>query len=465
MKLITSSVLHPRPGAASLGTSRRARDFVQEWFQPLAQNHNIQNRWARQFIYGVEANYDLSLATKVNMILHGDGNANIFKNDGLESFVKFLPTRDNVNSRLKESDGLQERANLPYKLPCNEQFDVVISNPPFSLKDDPRTIAEYGGRFAYAEKKNSENLFIERWYQLLKPGGRIGVVLPDSVFDTNENLYIRLFLYRFFVIKAVVSLPQVTFQPYTPTKTSLLFAVKKTNAQVNLWDTAWRKASNEYNKLRKSAVIKWILENDRIRTRLIELANRSEVEWYPSDVLLRSASLPDKIRKHFIEAFPEGTVARRKVRDLLAEYDAFVSADALNKFSAEEQTQARNICKRLLRDRYTTPIAKSSFREMIDSAYDDLVEASDLNYTEDPRGSNYCNAWWCFAEVTSSEPFDYPIFFAEAEHVGYKRTTRHPEGIDQPNDLFKTDSEGNIIIDTDDPQSILEHLRTARIFN
>ena len=103
------------------------------------------------------------------------------------------------------------------------------------------------------------------------------------------------------------------------------------------------------------------------------------------------------------------------------------------------------------------------FREFIESSYDDLVEAADLNYTEDSRGANYCNAWWCFAEVTSKEPFDYPIFFAEAGQVGYKRTTRHPEGIEQPNDLFRTDAEGNIVIDTENPQTILDHLRAQRL--
>lgn len=59
----------------------------------------------------------------------------------------------------------------------------------------------------FGEKKNSENLFVERWYQLLRENGRLAAVLPESVFDTTENKYIRLFLYKYFKIKAVVSLP------------------------------------------------------------------------------------------------------------------------------------------------------------------------------------------------------------------------------------------------------------------
>jgi type I restriction enzyme M protein len=134
MKLITCSVLHPRPGSPSVNKSRRTKDFVQEWFQPNAQNHNIQNRWARQFIYGVEANGDLALATKVNMIVHGDGNANIFKNDGLAPFAKFEPTKDNLNTRLQLEVEEGKRANLPYKKSCNEQFDIVVGNPPLPCR-------------------------------------------------------------------------------------------------------------------------------------------------------------------------------------------------------------------------------------------------------------------------------------------------------------------------------------------
>ena len=59
------------------------KDYVQEWFQPNSENKNIHNRWAREFVYGIDDNEDLAMATKVNMILHGDGNANIEKADGL----------------------------------------------------------------------------------------------------------------------------------------------------------------------------------------------------------------------------------------------------------------------------------------------------------------------------------------------------------------------------------------------
>lgn len=450
MKLITKSVLHTH--YSRLKRSQLVRDYVQEWFQPNSPNKNIHNRWAREFIYGVEDNEDLAMATKVNMILHGDGNANIEKGDGLADFDEY--ERDRTREK-------REDPNHPYKCARNEQFDCILSNPPFSLKEDDRTIARYGTRFAYAERKNSENLFLERWYQLLKERGRLGVVLPDSVFDTNENLYIRVFLYRFFTIKAVVSLPQVSFQPYTPTKTSLLFAEKKSRKEVDAWDGAWRKAANEYSRIRSSGLVRYVLENERIRNSLIQLVNRAEVEWYPSTNLLSDRSLPKEVREQITKGVEENPVNRRKLASVLEEFDRFVEADGLRSSTSEE---GNTTLARLLRDRLTPSLAALPLPKRIEGAYDDIVEASDLNFTEEPKGRPYCNAWWCFAEVTSQEMFDYDIFFAEADKVGYKRTTRHPEGIPQPNDLFREDKDGEVVIDTKNPKTILDHLRRRDFF-
>lgn len=450
VKVVTDSVLHRN--RSRVRNSRMATNFFEEFFHPLASDKNSHNRWARTFVYGIEDGEDLAMATKVNMILHGDGNANIQKADGLAAFEKYTRPM----SRTSHLD-----TNAPYQYPVNENFDVIISNPPFSLQEEARTLNEYKQRFAYADRKNSENLFIERWYQFLKPGGRLGVVLPDSVFDTNENLYIRMFLYRFFHIKAVVSLPQVTFQPYTPTKTSLLFAVKKTRREVEAWDAAWRKASNEYGKLRKSEIVKFVLTNDRARNALIDLANKTEVEWYPSTNLLSAATLPADVRAQMSKAAESSSSLRKRAAEKLKAYDELIEARTLEGFDGAGREES-TVLARLLRDKLPRNADALTLAELIEIAYDDIVEAAELNYTEDPKGQPYCNAWWCFSEVTARAEFDYEVFFAEAEQVGYKRTTRHPDGIPQPNDLFQVDENGSVIIDTDNPKTILDVLRAGR---
>lgn len=207
-----------------------------------------ENSWAREYIYGIEKNSDLALAAKVNMVLHGDGSVNIFAKDGLKPFDEYeIPTKVSVLSKRNKIS--------TYDFDVNEGFDLVVSNPPFAIpltKDEKKKLSK---NFSFANKTNSENLFVERWYQLLKEGGKIGVVLPESFFDTSNNKYIRLFLYKHFKIMAVVSIPggkDGAFQPYTGTKTNLLFAIKKSEEEVKLYDESWALHDEEFVKLKNS---------------------------------------------------------------------------------------------------------------------------------------------------------------------------------------------------------------------
>jgi type I restriction enzyme M protein len=220
------------------------QEFLDKNFQRLRKN-----AWADEYIYGIEINSDLAMASKVNMVGHGDGSAHIEPQDGLINF-------DSYHDKLAI-----KKPNKVYPFPVNEQFDIVISNPPFSVTVDRDTAKQFpklyirGEKIAKTLKNNkelevdTENLFIERWYQLLREGGRMGVVLPESVFDTISNRDIRVFLYKYFWIQAIVSLPHLAFAPYTQTKTSLLFAKKKTTKEVQEWNGLWAKYEEQYKGL------------------------------------------------------------------------------------------------------------------------------------------------------------------------------------------------------------------------
>lgn len=262
MKAIASAV---SAGDASK-RSARGRQFVESMFPP-----SKPNRWADTYVYGIEINPDLSLATKVNMVLHGDGNINIFSCDGLAHFDRYsLPDKVSalVNSR--------RTRNFPYDQEVNEQFDFVVSNPPFSIKPDEQTKEGYRRRFEFGTKATSENLFLERWYQLLRPGGGLGVVLPESVFDTPNNRTTRLFLYRYFHINGVVSLPYLAFRPYTSTKTCLLLATKKTRQQVKEYDALWLRGQGIFRKASRR-IAAWVAaESDRHRDRVRRQIRRDD---------------------------------------------------------------------------------------------------------------------------------------------------------------------------------------------
>lgn len=174
--------------------------------------------WAKSYLYGIESNHDLGLAAKVNMILHGDGNMNTFVKSGLLPFSEYQ-----VKDRPQNVLGLSNAT-------VNGNFDLVLSNPPFSIKlteDDKTEIKDaFSGDLGL-----SEDLFIERWWQLLREGGRFCCVLPESVMDTKKELKTRLWLLTRFKLLAVVSLPYSAFQPYTSVKTCVVFAEKRAAEQ------------------------------------------------------------------------------------------------------------------------------------------------------------------------------------------------------------------------------------------
>lgn len=219
---------------------KRLKEYSSIWF-----GEDSPNSWAREFIYGIEPNADLGLATKVNMILHGDGSTNIFVKSGLEPFSNYAVYDRSHGLAVTKSKG----DKFPYTKDCNEEFDYIFTNPPFSISLSSDEKKQLNKDFVLGSGSSSENLFIERWYQLLRAGGKFIVVIPETILDSSSSADIRLFLFRYFNIKAVISLPYVAFKPFTSTKTCILFAEKKTDQEVEAWDNAWHTQESEYKSL------------------------------------------------------------------------------------------------------------------------------------------------------------------------------------------------------------------------
>ena len=216
-------------------------------FSYLNEELNINNEKGRlrslsfDCIYGTDANPRMARTAKMNMIMHGDGHGGVHHHDGLL----------NVN-------GIFEN-----------RFDVILTNPPFGahidkdLKiteadkfDDKDKIAAYTKRYgdAYLEALKQVNdhindsllslyetgkmsgltevLFIERCLNLLKPGGRMGIVLPEGVLNNTNLQKVRDFVESKAKILLVVSIPQDVFIASGATvKPSLLFFRKFTEEE------------------------------------------------------------------------------------------------------------------------------------------------------------------------------------------------------------------------------------------
>ena len=227
MNSITSAI---KTNAKSL-----VSDFEEKQFYEARMNDGMPNYWAENFIYGFDPKFIMAITAKVNMVLHGDGSAHMFKYDAFKPFSSY---NDPKLRPIGEKDRSLPKSNYPFEL-C-ETFDVVLSNPPFGVtlgSDTKRTLKKV---FSLSESLPSEALFIERAFQLLKPNGRLGLVLPESIFNAIDLMPVRIFVYRMFKIKAIVALPRNAFID-TPTLTSLLFAEKKKGEEIVAWDEEWNR--------------------------------------------------------------------------------------------------------------------------------------------------------------------------------------------------------------------------------
>lgn len=206
------------------------------------EKDKLKNDVVTKYLYGMDADKDerlpISRIARMNMVLHGDGSNKIY----------WIPDSLDKKIRIEKgigSEELKEEAEEIKDLLLKEEkkFDVVLTNPPFSMKyekkkqDEKEILDEY----EIAHKKESGDLrssvksnvlFVERYRDLLKPHGKLITVIDESVLNTATEKEYRDFIRANFVIKAIISLPKNTFvNADTTVKTSVLYLIKKEESE------------------------------------------------------------------------------------------------------------------------------------------------------------------------------------------------------------------------------------------
>ncbi|HDM8092961.1 TPA: N-6 DNA methylase [Yersinia enterocolitica] len=200
---------------------------------------------ARTSFFGFDIAPELVKATKMNMVMNNDGSGNILRADSLLSPHDWdVDFKSALSAALGiKSENLTNESSIGF-------FDVIITNPPFGSKiniSSEYVLNQYDIGHGWESpkktkssqwaKKNSvspappEQLFIERCLQFLKPGGRMAIVLPDSILGAPGLGYIRQWLLGEAKIIASLDLDSDTFQPHTGVQTSILLLQKKTEAE------------------------------------------------------------------------------------------------------------------------------------------------------------------------------------------------------------------------------------------
>lgn len=210
-------------------------------------------------IYGTDANPRMARTAKMNMIMHGDGHGGVHHNDGLL----------NIN-------GIFEN-----------RFDVILTNPPFGSRvadnllitendkyTDKKKIEKYtkryGEEYLEALKQVNDNidksilslydlgdvsgltevLFMERCLRLLRPGGRMGIVLPEGVLNNAKQMVtVREYFEGRAKLINITSIPQDVFIASGATvKPSLLFLKKFTEDESAEYEKIKEVVTEEINK-------------------------------------------------------------------------------------------------------------------------------------------------------------------------------------------------------------------------
>lgn len=239
-------------------------------FEKLNNDLNPQNVQSRIYnlsyrcIYGTDAEPRSARTAKMNMIMHGDGHGGVHHHDGLI----------NVNGIF------------------DNRFDVIITNPPFGarvsrdlkisasdINIEPEKFERYKERYGdeyvnslekfrlnidksllevYDSGKMSgltEVLFVERCLNLLKPGGRMGIVLPEGFLNNSDLQKIRDFVEGKAKIILIVSIPQDVFIAAGATvKPSLVFLRKFTESEKIAYENLVAEATEAVNNRYKDRI-------------------------------------------------------------------------------------------------------------------------------------------------------------------------------------------------------------------
>ena len=179
---------------------------------------------ARRFFFGIDKEIDLVRIAKAYMAIAGDGRGGIAQENSLHAAAHF---EGHSKSLFTVNDDFR-------------QFDIVFTNPPFGA--DNKVLKEESAQFAlghswkkvgddYVQTNKAKDtepqiLFVERCLQMLKQGGILAIVLPETFFHAPSYRYILNFALLENNLRAVVDLPHNTFRPFNNAKTCLMVLEK-----------------------------------------------------------------------------------------------------------------------------------------------------------------------------------------------------------------------------------------------
>jgi type I restriction enzyme M protein len=226
-----------------------------EWCYPAMDYETRELRkfkYAQQYLWGIDIETRAAKTSRALMLIAGDGSTNIFGPDvdsldpttwyetaSGQALMQALRKNKLTGKKIPDHEILKDEDHA-WEYFDGLNFDVVLTNPPFAgeIKDRKMLVHYDLAKPALkrakdkAPKEERDVLFIERVLKMLRPGGRVAIVLPQGKFNNSSLAFIREWILKKARLLAVVGLHPNTFKPHTGTKTSVLFVQKYTPDQL-----------------------------------------------------------------------------------------------------------------------------------------------------------------------------------------------------------------------------------------
>ncbi|MRJ06980.1 MAG: SAM-dependent methyltransferase [Epsilonproteobacteria bacterium] len=207
------------PACGSAGFLVHAMQYV--WDKYDMKDKDIKTAYARKYLWGIDFDEKATKISRAIMLIAGDGRSHIYKENSLE----FTRWSEKLKVDLREEDLVRDDKFKELN------FDILMTNPPFAGDIKEGWLKALYDIVPDSKRKPGSKidrhiLFIERALDMIKPGGRMAIILPQGVFNNANDRYIREFIMRKARILAVIGLHGNSFKPHTGTKTSLLLLRK-----------------------------------------------------------------------------------------------------------------------------------------------------------------------------------------------------------------------------------------------
>jgi type I restriction enzyme M protein len=199
--------------------------LVHALLRMAAQNPSLDRRaYSESQLWGFDFDQRAVQVAKALMLVAGDGHSNLFRLNSLlvpgadddlftanGSNEPKLTIEDVVRTRLRNFRG----------------YDVVLTNPPFAGEIKEAGLLSSYDLHRKGRRIERDVLFLERCVRLLRPGGRLGIVLPHNKLGSSAWTYAREWLLREMRVVAVLGLARNTFLPHTHQKADVVFGIKR----------------------------------------------------------------------------------------------------------------------------------------------------------------------------------------------------------------------------------------------